>query len=200
MLMRVLLLKQSVVTNSWNIRLRNGISALPGWEEFVPNWPKDYLQALNWNYPRGYGDFEFIFCNSFQITRDDLFVHMREEFTDAWMSPLEIPSPQTFRYVWRTNFPQLKIPCHNTLGVCKTCSDLKQEIWRLPARSLEQQNFKGAFKAHLYQVKRESHAQIERDQSAAAFPQDSWTITTDFMQDLFQPYLHHRPKSWFVFF
>jgi hypothetical protein len=52
-------------------------------------------------------------------------------------------------------------------------------------RSLEQQNLKGAFKAHLYQVKRERHAQIEKDQSAAAFPQDSWTITTNFMQDLF---------------
>jgi hypothetical protein len=173
---------------------------LSGWEEFVPNWPKDYLRALNWHYPRGYGDFEFIFCNSFQMTRDDLFVHRREEFTDAGMSPLEIPSPQTFHYVWRTNFPQLKIPHHNTLGVCKTCSDLKQEIQRLPARSLEQQNLKGAFKAHLYQVKRERHAQIERDQSAAAFPQDSWMITTNFMQDLFQPYLYYRPKSWFVFF
>lgn len=134
------------------------------------------------------------------MTRDDLFVQMREEFMEAGMSPLEIPSPQTFRFVWRTNFPQLKIPRHNTLGVCGTCLDLKQEIRSLASRSLEQQNLKGAFKAHLYQVKSERHAQIERDQSAAAFPQDSWTITTDFMQDLFQPYLHHRPKSWFVFF
>jgi hypothetical protein len=57
------------------------------------------------------------------------------------------------------------------LGVCKTCSDLKQEIWRLQARFLEQQNLKRAFKAHLYQVKRERHTQIERDQSAATFPQ-----------------------------
>jgi hypothetical protein len=66
--MRILLLKQFMVTNFWNIRVKNRISALPGWEEFVPNWLKDYLQALNWNYPRGYGDFEFIFCNSFQMT------------------------------------------------------------------------------------------------------------------------------------
>jgi hypothetical protein len=150
MLMRVLLLKQSMVSNSWNIQVRNRISALPDWEEFVPNWPKDYLWALNWNYPRGYGDFEFIFCNSFQMTRDGMFVHVREEFMDARLSPLEIPLPQTFYYMWRTNFPQLKIPYHNTLGVCKTCLDLKQEIWRLLARSLEQQNSKGAFKAHLY--------------------------------------------------
>jgi hypothetical protein len=53
-----------------------------------------------------------------------------------------------------------------------------------------------AFKAHLVQVRNERHAQIERDQGAASFPRDSWTITTDFMQDLFQPYLSYRPKSW----
>jgi hypothetical protein len=34
-------------------------------------------------------------------------------------------------------------------------------------------------------MRKEKHAQIERDQGAASFPQDSWTITTDFMQDLF---------------
>jgi hypothetical protein len=51
-----------------------------------------------------------------------------------------------------------------------------------------------AFKAHLAQVRKEKHAQIERDQGAASFPQDSWMIITDFMQDLFQLYLCHRPK------
>jgi hypothetical protein len=42
-------------------------------------------------------------------------MHMREEFQDQGMTPLEIPSPQTFLHVWCTQFPQLKIPRHNTL-------------------------------------------------------------------------------------
>lgn len=116
------------------------------------------------------------------------------------LNPLEIPSPQTFLHVWRTQFPHLKIPRHNTLGVCGTCLQLKEDIRRLPSRSPTQQNLRAAFKEHLWQVKQERHAQIQRDQSAASFPVDSWTITTDFMQDLFQPYLCHRPKSWFLFF
>jgi hypothetical protein len=121
---------------------------------------------------------------------------MRDEFLEARMTPLEIPSPQTFHHIWRTDFPQLKIPCHNTLGVCNTCSLLKTNIWRLLARLLEKQNLQTAFKAHLVQVRKKRYAQIERDQGATSFPQDSWTITTDFMQDLFQPYLCHCPKSW----
>lgn len=130
------------------------------------------------------------------MAKDDLYVHMREEFQDLGMTPLEIPSPQTFLHVWRTQFPQLKIPRHNTLGVCDVCALLKKDIRSLPSRSPESQNLKGAFKAHLVQVRDERHAQIQRDQSASSYPRDSWTITTDFMQDLFQPYLCHRPKSW----
>jgi hypothetical protein len=130
------------------------------------------------------------------MAQDDLFVQMQDEFLEAGMSPLEIPSPQTFLHVWRNEFPHLKIPCHNTLGVCDTCSLLKKDIRSLLARSRERQNLQAAFKAHLVQVRNERHAQIERDQGAASFSRDSWTITTDFMQDLFQPYLYHCPKSW----
>jgi hypothetical protein len=129
------------------------------------------------------------------MAKDDLFFQIRDKFLEAGMTPLEIPSPQTFHHIWRTDFPRLKIPRHNTLGVCNTCSLLKKDIWSLPARSLERQNLQTAFKAHLVQVRKERHAQIERDHGAASFPQDSWTITTDFMQDLFQLYLCHRPKS-----
>jgi hypothetical protein len=124
------------------------------------------------------------------MAKDDLFVQMRDEFLEAGMSPLEIPSPQTFLHVWKNEFPHLKIPHHNILGVCDTCSLLKKDIRSLPARSLERQNLQAAFKAHLVQVRN------KRDQGVASFPRDSWTITTDFMQDLFQPYLCHRPKSW----
>jgi hypothetical protein len=51
--------------------------------------------------------------------------------------------------------------------------------------AIEKQNLQTAFKAHLVQVRKKKHTQIERDQGAATFSQDSWTITTDFMQDLF---------------
>jgi hypothetical protein len=123
------------------------------------------------------------------MAKDDLFVQMRDEFLEAGMTP------QTFRHIWRPDFSQLKIPHHNILGVCDTCSLLKKDIRSLPARSLERQNLQTTFKAHLVQVRKERHAQIEKDQGATSFPQDSWTITTDFMQDLFQPHLCHRPKS-----
>jgi hypothetical protein len=106
------------------------------------------------------------------------------------MTPLEILSPQTFLHVWRTEFPQLKIPCHNTLGVCNMCSLLKKTF-----TSLERQNLQTAFKAHLVQVRNERHAQIEKNQGAASFSRDSWMIATNFMQELFQPYLCHCPKS-----
>jgi hypothetical protein len=130
-----------------------------------------------------------LFSNIIEMTKDDLYVHMRDEFLEAGMEVLEIPSPQTFLHVWRKDFSHLKIPRHNTLGVCDTCSDLRGRIRNLPARSAEQRNLKGALTAHLVQVKRERHAQLERDQSAAIFPNDSWTITTDFMQDLFLPFV-----------
>jgi hypothetical protein len=107
------------------------------------------------------------------MAKDYLFVQNRDEFVVAGMSPLKIPSSQTFFYVWRTEFPHLKIPCHNILGVCDTCSFLKKDICSLPARSTEWQNLQTAFKAHLVQVRNEKHAQIERDQGAAFFPQDS---------------------------
>jgi hypothetical protein len=97
-------------------------------------------------------------------------------------------------------FPHLKIPRHNTLGVCDTCSLLKKDIRSLLARLAERQNLQTAFKAHLVQVRNKRHAQIERDQGAASFPRDSWTITINFMQDLFQPYLCHWPKLWLLFY
>jgi hypothetical protein len=67
------------------------------------------------------------------MAKDDLFVQMQDEFLEAGMTSLEIPSSQTFHHVWRTDFPQLKIPCHNTLGVCDMCSLLKKDIWSLLA-------------------------------------------------------------------
>lgn len=63
----------------------------------------------------------------------------------------------------------------------------------------EFQNLQSNFKKHLTQVREERHQQEMRDQTAAQYPTESWTITTDFMQDLFMPYLAYRPKSWYFF-
>jgi hypothetical protein len=59
----------------------------------------------------------------------------------------------------------------------------------------ERGNLQGAFKEHLSQVQTERHAQIEWDQNSTSYSKSSWAITTDFMQDFFQPFKCHRPKS-----
>jgi hypothetical protein len=62
----------------------------------------------------------------------------------------------------------------------------------------ERGNLQGTFKEHLSQVRTERHAQIERDQNSTSYFKSSWAITMDFMQDFFQPFKCHRPKSWYV--
>jgi hypothetical protein len=84
--------------------------------------------------------------------KGDLYVHMRDEFWEAGVDPLDIPAPQTFLYIWRTTYPQLKIPRHNTLGVCDTCCSLKESMRSLSCHSKERGNLQGAFKEHLSQV------------------------------------------------
>jgi hypothetical protein len=84
--------------------------------------------------------------------KGDLYIHMRNEFWEAGMDPLDIPTPQTFLYVWQTIYPQLKIPQHNTLGVCNTCCSLKESMHSLSRYSKERGNLQGAFKKHLAQV------------------------------------------------
>jgi hypothetical protein len=130
--------------------------------------------------------------------KGDLYIHMRDEFREAGMDPLDIPAPQTFLYIWRTTYLQLKIPRHNTLGVCDTCCSLKESMHSLSRHSKERGNIQGAFMEHLSQVRTEKHAQIKRDQNSTSYPKSSWAITTDFMQDFFQPFKYHRPKSWYV--
>jgi hypothetical protein len=95
-------------------------------------------------------------------------------------------------------YPQFKIPQHNTLGVCDTCCNLKESMHSLSRHSKERENLQGAFKEHLSQVRMERHAQIEWDQNSTFYPTSSWAITTDFMQDFFQPFKCHGPKSWYV--
>jgi hypothetical protein len=84
--------------------------------------------------------------------KGDLYVHMRDEFQEAGMDPLDIPAPQTFLYVWQTTYLQLKILWHNTLGVCDTCCNLKESMRSLSCHSKERGNLQGTFKEHLSQV------------------------------------------------
>jgi hypothetical protein len=113
--------------------------------------------------------------------KGDLSVHMQDEFWEAGVDPLDIPAPQTFLYIWQTTYLQLKIPQHNTLGVCDTCCSLKESMHSLSCHFKERGNLQGAFKEHLSQVQMERHAQIERDQNSISYPKSSWAITTDFI-------------------
>jgi hypothetical protein len=101
--------------------------------------------------------------------KGDLYVHMRDEFREAGVDLLDIPALQTFLYIWRMTYLQLKIPRHNTLGVCDTCCSLKESMHSLSRHFKERGNLQGAFKEHLSQVRMERHAQIERDQNSTSY-------------------------------
>jgi hypothetical protein len=131
------------------------------------------------------------------MTKDELYVHMAEELTGTGLSFLDMPSIETFRLIWKSKFPQLKIPRYNTLGTCDVCLKFKLDLGCLRKISPEYGNLNSAFKLHLVTVKNERRQQMMRDQEAADHPMDSWTITTDFMQDFFMPFLACRPKSWY---
>jgi hypothetical protein len=47
------------------------------------------------------------------MAKDDMLVQMQDKFLEAGISPLKIPSLQTFLHVWRNEFLYLKIPRHN---------------------------------------------------------------------------------------
>ena len=133
------------------------------------------------------------------MTKDELFVHMLTELEDMGNMCADCPSIETFRYVWRNSFSHLKIPRYNTLGSCGECLKFKIDMAEFRKNSPEYKNIKTALVAHLTQVRTERRQQIIRDQDAHQYPLDSWTITTDFMQDLYLPYLATRPKNWFAF-
>lgn len=130
------------------------------------------------------------------MTQDELYVFLLSELEDSGTSIADSPSIETFRYVWRHHFPHLKIPRYNTLGSCGDCLTFKIQMSELRKNSPEYKNIKEARSKHLTQVRDERRQQIIRDQDAAQYPTDSWTITTDFMQDLYLPFLAIRPKNW----
>jgi hypothetical protein len=37
----------------------------------------------------------------------------------------EVPSWETFQEIWKSKFPELKIPKYNTLGACDKCTQIK---------------------------------------------------------------------------
>jgi hypothetical protein len=118
-----------------------------------------------------------------------LFFHPRV------LKPCKIDKPKFHDISGKTTYPQFKILQHNTLDVCDTCCSLKESMRSLSRYSKERGNLQGAFKEHLSQVRTERHAQIERDLNSTSYPKSSWVIMTDFMQDFFQPFKYHRPKS-----
>ena len=126
----------------------------------------------------------------------DLFLWELKHVTDR--PKAEMPSYETFLMVWRNDFPHLKIPRHNTLGSCDTCLLFKSQMGNYRQGSIEHQNIRKLLKKHLAQVRRERVEQIIRDNGATNFPHLTWTITTDFMQDLFLPWFPTNPKSWYV--
>lgn len=124
----------------------------------------------------------------------DLFLWELKHTMDRQDS--EMPSYDTFLMVWREDFPHLKIPRHNTLGSCDTCLLLKSRLENYRKGSIEHLNIRTLLKKHLAQVCRERVEQTIWDQGAANFPHLTWTVTTDFMQDLFLPWFPTNPKSW----
>ncbi len=132
------------------------------------------------------------------MAKSDLYANMRDEFFQEGHGYEEIPSIQTFLHVWRTKFPELKIPWHNTLGVCGTCLQLKTDIRSLSRGAPERQNLRSTLNEHMNQVREERHDQVIRDQNSTKYPLECWAITTDYMQDLYMPYLAIRPKNWYV--
>jgi hypothetical protein len=112
----------------------------------------------------------------------------------------ELPSFETFRNTWATKFSELKIPKFNTLGACDTCTRIKSHQAGFTKNSQEWNNLRRELASHLLQVRDERLAQQTRDQSATAFPHVQWTVTTDFMQDLYLPWIVNRPKGWLNFF
>jgi len=116
---------------------------------------------------------------------------------DIGMEIIDIPSPETFFFVWRRDFKPLKIPRYNTLGACDMCITLKSNTRKYIRSTIEHSLARQKMRKHLVQVRDEHKKQTLRDQSAAINPEISWTITTDFMQDFMMPWITKRPKSWY---
>ena len=131
------------------------------------------------------------------MTKIDLYEFMKEELIDEGQSKKEIPSVETFLYVWRTEYKELVIPRYNTFGACDVCLSLKMQKRKFPSGSGEHRNVSKTMNAHLELVRREREEQVLRDQKAGHSPLLQWTITTDFMVDLALPWLATKPKGWF---
>jgi hypothetical protein len=93
---------------------------------------------------------------------------------------------------------QLKIPKFNTLGACNTCTQIKNHQESFKKNSLEWTNLHWELLQYLQQVQSERVAQQTRDNTAITFPHIQWTITTNFMQDLFLLWIINKPKGWYV--
>jgi hypothetical protein len=131
------------------------------------------------------------------MSRSDFFSMFEDEMKEIGKEEEDIPSQGTFNQVWRTQFRHLKIPRHNTLGGCDTCIQLKTAMRDAERGSKLKRAKKSQFKAHMDLVRKERREQTVRDQSANLDPSQSWTITTDFMQDIYMPWKCKRPKSWY---
>lgn len=130
------------------------------------------------------------------MARSDLYMFMKQEFLEADRDPMDIPSLETFLYVWRKQFDHLKIPRYNTLGSCDVCLKLKTAMGNYRKGTSEYRNLRGILNDHIINARLERRQQVVRDQDSANYPEISWTITTDFMQDLYMPWLAKAPKSW----
>ena len=131
------------------------------------------------------------------MTKVDLYELMLEEFEEECLAEDEIPSVETFKFVWRSKFQTLVIPRYNTLGGCDVCLGLKMQKRQFSSASGEYRNIRDKLNQHLKNVKLEREAQVLRDQTSTHNPRMCWTITTDFMVDLALPWLSTKPKGWF---
>lgn len=132
------------------------------------------------------------------MKKQDLFYFMISELREnpTIMNDKDYPSIDTFLSVWLDNFSELKIPAWNTLGTCDFCLYYKLELVKYKKTTQQYDILKMKYNEHLKQVKQERIKQKERDNYAVSYPETSWTITTDLMQDLFLPWLPTGPKSW----
>jgi hypothetical protein len=131
------------------------------------------------------------------MTKWDFYSIFQDEMIELGIESQEVLSAETFMLVWRREYPQLKIPRHNTLSSCDQCITLKASARSFPRGTLEHVVHTGKMKRHLQQVRDERREQTTRDQAAAFNPETTWTVTTDFMQDFLMPWLSKRPKTWY---
>ena len=119
----------------------------------------------------------------------------KAEFEDNPEAP--VASCETFLRVWSQSFPYLVVPKYNSLGACDLCSSLNGQLHEFRKKNCQEERKNVGFqlKMHLDMVRDERRDKIKRDQNAAKYPSESWSIGVDQMQDQFLPYFTRLPKS-----